>query len=70
MGNIFKTEPIKNHDLYKSLIESDIIQKLNYLENKIDELDAKIWALESKTQANIKVLSKDIHTIHHKILSA
>ena len=70
MGNIFKTEPIKNNDLYKSLIETNIIEKLIYLENKVDNLDAAIWSLESKTQANIKVISKDIHTIHHKILSA
>tara|TARA_R110002153_G_scaffold245972_1_gene401545 strand:+ start:167 stop:376 length:210 start_codon:yes stop_codon:yes gene_type:complete len=67
MGNIFKPEPIKNHDLYKSLIQTNLIEKLIYLENKFDELDAKMWSLESNTQANIKVMSKDIHTLYEKI---
>ena len=67
MGNIFKPEPIKNPDLYKSLIETNLIEKIIYLENKFDELDAKMWSLESNTQANIKVMSKDIHSLYEKI---
>ena len=67
MGNFLKAEPIKNDTLYRSLIESNIIERLIYLENKLDDLDAKVWSLEAKTQANIKVLSKDIHTLYEKI---
>ena len=67
MGNIFKPEPIKNDTLYRSLIESNLIERLIYLENKLDNLDAQIWSLEAKTQANIKVISKDIHTLYEKI---
>ena len=66
MGNFLKAEPIKNDTLYRSLIESNIIERLIYLENKLDDLDAKVWSLEAKTQANIKVLSKDIHTLYEK----
>lgn len=67
MGNIFKHEPIKNDTLYRSLLETQLIERVDYLENKLDELDAKLWSLESNTQANIKVMSKDIHTLYEKI---
>ena len=67
MGNIFKAEPIKNDTLYRSLLETQLIERVDYLENKLDNLDAQIWSLESKTQANIKVMSKDIHTLYEKI---
>ena len=65
MGNIFeKPRNIKNKDLYKSLIETNLTERLLYIENKIDNLDAKVWALEANTQANLKVMSADIHDLH------
>ncbi len=68
MGNVFeKTKKINNKDLYKSLIETNLNERLMYLENKIDNLDAKIWALEGNTEANLKVMSADIHTLHLKL---
>ena len=68
MGNIFeKPRNIKNKDLYKSLIETNLTERLLYIENKIDNLDAKVWSLEANTQANLKVMSADIHTLHEKI---
>jgi len=68
MGNVFeKTKKINNKDLYKSLIETNLNERLMYLENKIDNLDAKIWALEGNTEANLKVMSSDIHTLHLKL---
>ena len=68
MGNIFeKPRNIKNKDLYKSLIETNLTERLLYLENKIDNLDAKVWALEGNTEANLKVMSADIHDLHVRI---
>jgi len=54
MGNYLLKEKVKinNDDLNRSLIESDLIQRIVYLEDKIDNLDAKIWSFESKCESN------------------
>tara|TARA_R110001592_G_scaffold198879_1_gene447280 strand:- start:2836 stop:3045 length:210 start_codon:yes stop_codon:yes gene_type:complete len=54
MGNYLLKDKIKinNNDLDKSLIQTDLIERIVYLEDKIDNLDAKIWSFESKTESN------------------
>ena len=37
---------------------------MEYIENKLNDLDGFILKLEGNTQANLKVLSADIHQIH------
>ena len=67
MGNIFikksPTEQFKNKDL----IRESILERLEYLENKIDNLDALIYQLEANSTANLKVISNDIHLLYQKI---
>ena len=71
MGNMIlrksPTYEFINKDLNKSLLLDDLIERITYIENKVDNLDAKIWQVEAHTTANIKVMSKDIHTLYEKI---
>ena len=69
MGNIFerKKDPIKNKDLYKSLLETNINERLLYLEDKIDNIDAMLWTLDTNTTANFTVMSSDIHRLYERI---
>ena len=64
MGNIFikksPTHEFKNKDLNRSLLRQSIIERLEYLEDKIDNLDAKLWAFESKTESNLHTINKKI----------
>ena len=60
MGNIFE----KKTDLYKGLLEKDFNERMEYIENKLNDLDGLLLKLEGNTQANLKVLSADIHQIH------
>tara|TARA_R110000824_G_scaffold300467_1_gene488480 strand:+ start:387 stop:578 length:192 start_codon:yes stop_codon:yes gene_type:complete len=55
MGNLLLKSKNKNNiinnDLYKPLLRQDykdLLERINYLENKIDDLDAIVWSLESK----------------------
>ena len=71
MGNVFikksPTHEFINKDLNKSLLLDNLIERITYIENKIDDIDAKVWMLESHTTANIKVISNDIHILYEKI---
>jgi len=71
MGNIFikksPTHEFKNKDLNKSLLRESIIERLEYLEDKIGNLDALIYQLEANSTANLKVISNDIHLLYQKI---
>jgi len=70
MGNIFekiKKDPVKNKDLYKSLLETNINERLLYLEDKIDNIDAMLWTLDTNTTANFTVMSSDIHRLYERI---
>ena len=71
MGNIFikksSTHEFKNKDLNRSLLRQNIIERLEYLEDKIDNLDAMIYQLEANSTANLKVISNDIHLLYQKI---
>ena len=71
MGNIFikksPTHEFKNKDLNRSLLRQNIIERLEYLEDKIDNLDAMIYQLEANSTANLKVISNDIHVLYQKI---
>ena len=71
MGNIFikksPTHEFKNKDLNKSLLRQSIIERLEYLEDKIDNLDAMIFQVEANSTANLKVISNDIHLLYEKI---
>ena len=67
MGNIFikksPTHEFKNKDLNKSLLRQSIIERLEYLEDKLDNLDAMIFQVEANSTANLKVISNDIHLL-------
>ncbi len=67
MGSYFvKSKPIiiNNPDLTRTLLSPlDIINRLNYLEDKLDDLDAKLWSFESKTNASFLVLHSDLDGI-------
>jgi hypothetical protein len=69
MGNIFikKKKNIKNEDLYKSLLSTNLGEKMIYLETKLDNLDEDFYSFRNKTDANLQVMSKDIHTIFMKM---
>ena len=45
MGNYLLKQKVKinNEDLNKSLIESSLGERIVYLEQEIDDLDAKVW---------------------------
>ena len=69
MGNIFnKNKNINNDDLYQSLLKTNLEVKLSYLENKLDNLDNDFYVFRSNTNANIKVISKDINALFLKSL--
>ena len=73
MGNVFlkaRTKSATNatNSLNRSLLHSELIEKINYLENKIDMLDDKVYVLEGNTQANLKVLSSDVHQLHQRLI--
>ena len=62
MGNYLLKDKVKinNDDLNRSLIEADLIQRIVYLEDKIDNLDAKIWSFESKCESNFNTIYKKL----------
>ena len=69
MGNIFikKKKNIKNEDIYKSLLYSNLVERLVYIENKLDNLDEDFYVFRGKTDANLQVMSKDIHAMFIKL---
>ena len=71
MGNIFikksPTYEFINQDLNRSLLIDSLIERLTQIENKVDNLDAKIWQVEANSTANLKVISNDIHLLYEKI---
>ncbi len=57
MGNFLQKQiKIDNNDLTKSLIEKDLVERIIYLDDKIDNLDAKVWSFESKTESNFNTI--------------
>ena len=70
MGNsIFTKSPtyLFNKDLTKSMLQDNIEERLLYIENKIDILDAHIWKLEGNTKANLEVISSDLNDLYSQI---
>ena len=71
MGNIFikkkKVFNDKTKDLYKSLLHTNINEKISYLENKLDNLDDQFYSFRSNTNANLQVISNDIHLLYDRI---
>ena len=72
MGN-FLTAKTKwatnaNNKLNRSLLSEDLIEKMIYLENKLDMLDDKLFVMEQHTQANLKILSSDVHHLHQRLV--
>lgn len=70
MGNVFMksaTHEFNSPDLNKNLLLDNLIERITYIEDKIDDIDAHLWKLESHTQSNLKVLSNDIHLLYSKI---
>jgi hypothetical protein len=73
MGNIFlkattKSATNANNSLNRSLLHSELIEKIIYLENKVDMLDDKVFILEQHTKANLEVMSSDIHQLHQRLV--
>lgn len=66
MGNAFVKNK-KNNELYKSLLETNINEKIIYLDEKLDRLDDKIHVLEQHTKANLIVISNDIHLLYDRL---
>ena len=70
MGNIFikksPTHEFISQDLNRSLLIDSLIERLTQIENKVDNLDAKIWQVEANSTANLKVMSNDIHILYQK----
>tara|TARA_R110001599_G_scaffold6754_4_gene33781 strand:+ start:2602 stop:2826 length:225 start_codon:yes stop_codon:yes gene_type:complete len=71
MGNIFikksSTEEFKNKDLSRSLLRQSILERLEYLEEKLDNLDAMIYQVEANSTANLKVISNDVHLLYQHV---
>ena len=70
MGNIFTKSPTHEcikKDLIKSLLLDNLIERITYIENTVDNLDAKIWKVEANNTANLKVISNDVHILYGKI---
>ena len=71
MGNIFikksSTEEFKNKDLNRSLLRQSILERLEYLEEKLDNLDAMIYQVEANSTANLKVISNDVHLLYQHV---
>ena len=66
MGNIFlksKTNHKIINDLHQSLIITNLEERVRYLEDKLDNLDNDFYTFRGKTNANIKVMSQDIHIL-------
>mgnify|MGYP003628490574 CR=1 FL=1 len=68
MGNMFnkrrKYFNNDNTDLYKSLLHTNINEKITYIENKLDNLDNDFMVFKCNTEANLKVISSDIHLLY------
>ena len=61
MGNIFlKSTAHSNNKLFKSLIETNLEERIRYLEEKLENLDNDFFVFRGNTNANIQVMSKDI----------
>ena len=71
MGNIFlKTQnqnSISTNSLSKSILSENMLEQIHYINDKLNGIDDKIYVLESHIQANLKVLSSDIHLLNKKI---
>ena len=73
MGNVFvghktKSANATNSDLNKSLLSENLIEKINYLENKLDNLDNDFYVYREITNAKIKIMSADIHDLHQRLV--
>ena len=71
MGNLIypiKKNKANANPLSKSLLHQDLIEKMIYLENKLDFLDDKLFVMEAHTQANLKILSSDVHQLHQRMI--
>lgn len=58
MGNLISKSPPNSTEfvrLCKNLLENQMLERLEYLERKIDDLDAKVWSLESKYEHYFKI---------------
>ena len=70
MGNIFVKKvrrKINNDELYTSLIGCNINEKLIYLETKLDNLDNDFYVYRDNVNANLKIISADLHLLYEKI---
>ena len=70
MGNIFVKKvrrKINNDELYTSLIGCNINEKLIYLETKLENLDNDFYVYRDNVNANLKIISADLHLLYEKI---
>ena len=73
MGNIFlkattKSATNANKSLNRSLLHSELIEKIIYLEDKLDNLDNDFYVYREITNANIKIMSADLHDLHQRLV--
>ena len=73
MGNVFiksktKSATNANNSLNRSLLHSELIEKINYLESKLDNLDNDFYVYREITNANIKIMSADLHDLHQRLV--
>ena len=71
MGNIFIAKTKKanaNNTLNRNLLSENLTEKIIYLEEKLDNLDNDFYVYREITNANIKIMSADLHDLHQRIV--
>lgn len=61
------TDPYSSLDEYHNDTIMNIIQRIETLEKKYQNIEDNVLILESNTQQNFKLISEDIHHINDKI---
>ena len=72
MGNVFLKVKSKkanaNHKLNRNLLSENLTEKIIYLEEKLDNLDNDFYVYREITNANIKIMSADLHDLHQRLV--
>ena len=72
MGNVFisktKSATNANNSLNRSLLSENLTEKIIYLQEKLDNLDNDFYVYREITNANIKIMSADLHQLHQRLV--
>ena len=49
------------------MLYSNLGERIVYIENKLDNLDEDFYVFRGRTDANLQVMSKDIHAMFIKL---